>query len=42
MTVKREATKEYAEKVIILSNNHFKRYGYKKMSLQELDKLFGV
>ena len=37
-----DATEEYAKKVITISNKHFKKYGYKKMSLQELDKLSGV
>ena len=37
--LEREATEEYAKKVITISNNHFKKYGPKKMSLQEFDKL---
>ena len=37
--LEREATEEYTKKVITISNNHFKKYGSKKMSLQELDKL---
>ena len=40
--LEREATEEYAKKIIAISNNHFKKHGYKKMSLQELDKLCGV
>ena len=40
--LEREATEEYVKKVITISNNHFKRYGFKKMSLQELNKLSGV
>ena len=39
--LEREATEEYAKKVIEISNNHFKKHGYKKMNLQELDKLSG-
>lgn len=30
------------KKVIEISNRHFKKYGHKKMNLQELDKLSGV
>lgn len=37
--LEREATEEYAKKVVAISNSHFKKYGSKKMSLQELDKL---
>ena len=40
--LEKETSEEYVKKIIIISNNHFKKYGYKKMSLQELDKLCGV
>ena len=40
--LEREATEEYVKKIIEISKAHFKRHGYKKMSLQELDKLSGV
>ncbi len=40
--LEREVSEEYIKKVIIIANNHFKKHGYKKMSLQELDKLSGV
>ena len=40
--LEREATEEYVKKIIEISKKHFKKYGYKKMSLQELDKLSGV
>ena len=40
--LEREASEEYVKKVIVVSNNHFKKYGSKKISLQELDKLCGV
>lgn len=40
--LEREATEEYVKKIIAVSNNHFKKHGYKKMNLQDLDKLFGV
>ncbi|MEK6830074.1 MAG: antitoxin [Nanoarchaeota archaeon] len=40
--LEKEASEEYVKKVIAVSNNHFKKYGYKKMSLQELNKLSGV
>lgn len=38
--LEKEASEEYALKVVNVANNHFKKYGYKKMSLQELNKLF--
>jgi hypothetical protein len=37
-----EASEEYTKKVVDLSNKHFKKYGLKKMSTQELDKLCEV
>jgi len=37
--LERGVTEEYAKKIIAISNNHFKKYGSKKMSLQELNKL---
>jgi len=37
--LEKEATEEYTKRIIVISNNHFKKYGLKKMSLQELDKL---
>jgi hypothetical protein len=40
--LEKEATEEYAKKIITISNNHFKKYGSKKMSLQELNKLCEV
>ncbi|MBI4116297.1 DUF2683 family protein [Candidatus Pacearchaeota archaeon] len=40
--LEKRATEEYVKKIITMSNNHFKKYGYKKMSLRELDKLSGV
>ncbi|MEK6897544.1 MAG: antitoxin [Nanoarchaeota archaeon] len=39
--LEKDATEEYVKKVIEISNKHFKKYGYKKMSLQELDNLSG-
>ena len=40
--LEKEADEEYAKKVISISNNHFKKYGHKKMSLKELDELSGA
>jgi hypothetical protein len=40
--MEKEATEEYAKKVIEISKNHIKKYSNKKMSLQELDKLCEV
>jgi len=37
-----EASEEYTKKIVELSNKHLKKYGLKKMSAQELDKLCGV
>lgn len=37
-----EVSEEYVKKIIAISNSHFKKHGYKKMSLQELNKLSGV
>ncbi|MCX6749215.1 MAG: DUF2683 family protein [Candidatus Pacearchaeota archaeon] len=37
--LEREATEEYAKKIIAISNNHFKKYGSKKISLHDLNKL---
>jgi len=39
--IEKESNEEYAQKVILIANNHFKKYGKRKMSLQELDKLCG-
>jgi hypothetical protein len=37
-----EASEEYTKKVIELTNNHLKKHGVKKMSVEELDKLCEV
>ena len=37
-----EASEEYTKKVVELSNKHLKKYGVKKMSVLELDRLCGV
>ena len=37
--MEKEATEEYAKKVIEISKNHIKKYGNKKMTLNELDML---
>ena len=37
-----EASEDYTKKVVELSNKHLKKYGLKKMSVNELDKLCGV
>ncbi|MBS3157283.1 DUF2683 family protein [Candidatus Woesearchaeota archaeon] len=37
--IEKEANDEYVKKVILISDNHFKKYGKRKMSLQELNKL---
>ncbi|MCX6803716.1 MAG: DUF2683 family protein [Candidatus Diapherotrites archaeon] len=35
-----DAKDEYVEKVEKIVENHYKKYGYQNMSLEELDKLF--
>ncbi len=40
--MEKEASEEYAKKIIILVKKHFEKYGNKKMTLQELDKLCEV
>ncbi|NQV09415.1 DUF2683 family protein [Candidatus Woesearchaeota archaeon] len=38
----KEASDEYIKKIINIDEKHMKKYGYKKMSLKELDKLCEV
>lgn len=37
--MEKQATEEYTKKVINIAKNHIKKYGNKKMTLQELDRL---
>ncbi len=37
--LEKQATKDYVKKIKSISDNHFKKYGKRKMSLQELNKL---
>jgi len=37
--IEREAKDEYIKNVIRISENHLKKYGKRKMTLQELNKL---
>ena len=37
-----EASEGYTKKVVELSNKHLKKYGLKKMSVEELNNLCGV
>lgn len=37
--IEKEADDNYVRKVIAISENHFKKYGNRKMSLQELNRL---
>lgn len=39
--IEREANEEYIKKVISISENHLKKYGRRKMNIQELNKLCG-
>ena len=39
--VEKEASEEYMKKFLRIEEKHFKKYGYRKMSSIELDKLFG-
>lgn len=34
-----EASKEYTKKVVDLANKNLKKYSFRKMSVEELDKL---
>ena len=40
--LEKEATEDYIKKIKSISENHFKKYGKKKMTLQELNKLCEV
>ena len=40
--VEKEATDEYVKKIGNIADTHFKKYGHRKMSLAELDKLCGI
>ena len=40
--VEKEAKDEYIKKVIDIDERHIKKYGHKKMSLKELDRLCEV
>jgi hypothetical protein len=37
--IEKEVNDKYLKKVIFISENHLKKYGKRKMSLQELNKL---
>jgi hypothetical protein len=37
--IEKEANDEYLRKIISVSENHFKKYGKRKMNLQELNQL---
>ncbi len=39
--IEKEASDEYMKKFLKIEEEHFKKYGYKKMSDKELDELFG-
>lgn len=38
--VEKDATSEYAKKIMVVADKHFKNYGNKKISKKELDILF--
>jgi len=38
--VEREVKDSYVKKILKIEEEHFKKYGYRKMSLKELDELF--
>ncbi len=40
--VEKDATYEYSKKVMKIADKHFKKYGNKKMSVDELDELCEV
>ena len=37
--IEQEASEKYIKKVVEITDRHIKKYGYRKMSLQELDNL---
>ena len=39
--VEPEVRESYVKKLLKIEEQHFKKYGYRKMSDRELDKLFG-
>ncbi len=39
--VEREVKDSYIKKILKIEEDHFKKYGYRKMSDKEFDKLFG-
>ena len=40
--MEKQASEEYIKKIIDVTKRHFEKYGNKKMTLQELDKLCEV
>jgi len=40
--VEKDAKEEYIKKMIEITDRHIKKYGYKSMSIEELDTLCGV
>jgi len=40
--VEKEANDQYIKRLIEIDENHIKKYGNRKMTLKELDKLCGV
>lgn len=40
--VEKEASDEYVVKIINMCNEHFHKYGHRKMGMEELHKLTGV
>ena len=40
--VERDPNDEYIKKIININQRHMQKYGYRKMSIKELDKLCGV
>jgi hypothetical protein len=37
--IEKEANNEYVKKILTISENHFKKYGKRKMTMQELNRL---
>ena len=40
--VEKEASEEYIKKITQMKDNHFKKYGRRKMTLKELDQICGL
>ncbi|MFA5993114.1 MAG: hypothetical protein WC796_05400 [Candidatus Pacearchaeota archaeon] len=40
--MKKEANKEYIKKIVKISNKHFKKHGFRKMTVDKLGETCGL